>query len=147
MMSKAESRTHINEIRIMIKIYKYNQLRNTVKIDICSKGGVRGTLVFDQGNVFTKEFPTVQVRTEFWQQAIEDSKLFKTGTIKLVQVIKEETDEEEKPVQDDTYKVIEEVDSVEKAIDYVASNFGVVCKTRVKVINEAHKHGVDFPNM
>ena len=47
----------------MIKIYRYNQLRNTVKIDICSKGGLRGTLVFDQGNVFTKEFPTVQVRT------------------------------------------------------------------------------------
>lgn len=130
----------------MIKIYKYNQLRNTVKIDICSKGGLRGTLVFDQGNVFTKEFPTVQVRSLFWQQAIEDSKLCKTGMIKLVQTIKEESDEEEKPIQED-YKVIEEVDSVEKAIDYLASNFGVVTKTRVKVINEAHKHGVDFPNM
>lgn len=131
----------------MIKIYKYNQLRNTVKIDICSKGGLRGTLVFDQGNVFTKEFPTVQVRTAFWQQAIEDSKLFKTGMIKLVQVIKEESDEDEKPVQADSYKAIEEVDSVEKAIDYLASKFGVVAKTRVRVINEAHKHGVDFPNM
>lgn len=130
----------------MIKIYKYNQLRNTVKIDICSKGGLRGTLVFDQGNVFTKEFPTVQVRSLFWQQAIEDSKLCKTGMIKLVQTIKEEGDEEEKPIQEE-YKVIEEVDSVEKAIDYLASNFGVVAKTRVKVINEAHKHGVDFPNM
>ena len=130
----------------MIKIYKYNQLRNTVKIDICSKGGLRGTLVFDQGNVFTKEFPTVQVRSLFWQQAIEDSKLCKTGMIKLVQTIKEESDEEEKPIQEE-YKVIEEVDSVEKGIDYLASNFGVVAKTRVKVINEAHKHGVDFPNM
>lgn len=130
----------------MIKIYKYNQLRNTVKIDICSKGGLRGTLVFDQGNVFTKEFPTVQVRSLFWQQAIEDSKLCKTGMIKLVQTIKEESDEEEKPIQEE-YKVIEEVDSVEKAIDYLASNFGVVAKTRVRVINEAHKHGVDFPNM
>lgn len=130
----------------MIKIYKYNQLRNTVKIDICSKGGLRGTLVFDQGNVFTKEFPTVQVRSLFWQQAIEDSKLCKTGMIKLVQTIKEESDEEEMPIQEE-YKVIEEVDSVEKAIDYLASNFGVVAKTRVKVINEAHKHGVDFPNM
>lgn len=131
----------------MIKIYKYNQLRNSVKIDICSKGGVRGTLVFDQGNVFTKEFPTVQVRTKFWQQAIEDSKLFKTNMIKLVQTIKEDSDEDEKPVQNETYKVVEEVDSVEKAIDYIANHFGVVCKTRVRVINEAHKHGVDFPNM
>ena len=85
----------------MIKIYKYNQLRNTVKIDICSKGGLRGTLVFDQGNVFTKEFPTVQVRSLFWQQAIEDSKLCKTGMIKLVQTIKEESDEEEKPIQEE----------------------------------------------
>lgn len=132
----------------MIKIYKYNQLRNTVKIDICSRGGLRGTLVFDQGNVFTKDFPTVQVRTAFWQQAIEDSKLFKDGMIKLIQTIKEDEDyEEQKSVLPDTYKVIEEVDSVEKAIDYLAKNFGVVAKTRVRVINEAHKHGVDFPNM
>ena len=75
----------------MIKIYRYNQLRNTVKIDICSNGGLRGTLVFDQGNVFTKEFPTVQVRTEYWQQVIEDSKLFKDGVIKLVQTIREDS--------------------------------------------------------
>lgn len=131
----------------MIKIYRYNQLRNTVKIDLYSKGGLGGTLVFDQGNVFTKEFPTVQVRTEFWQQAIEDSKLFKTGMIKLVQTIKEESDEDESPADRESYKIIEEVDSVEKGIDYLASHFGVVAKTRVKVINEARKHGVDFPNM
>ena len=130
----------------MIKIYRYNQLRNTVKIAICSKGGLRGTLVFDQGNVFTKEFPTVQVRTAFWQQVIEDSKLFKDGVIKLVQTIKEDSVLNPN-ILPDKLKEIEDVTTVEQAIDYLASEFGVVAKTKLKAINEAHKHGVDFPNL
>ena len=130
----------------MIKIYRYNQLRNTVKIDICSKGGLRGTLVFNQGNVFTKEFPTVQVRTEYWQQVIEDSKLFKDGVIKLVQTIKEDSVLNPN-ILPDKLKEIEDVTTVEQAIDYLASEYGVVAKTKLKAINEAHKHGIDFPNL
>ena len=130
----------------MIQIYRYNQLRNTVKIDICSNGGLRGTLVFDQGNVFTKEFPTVQVRTAFWQQVIEDSKLFKDGVIKLVQTIKEDSVLNPN-ILPDKLKEIEDVTTVEQAIDYLASEYGVVAKTKLKAINEAHKHGIDFPNL
>ena len=130
----------------MIKIYRYNQLRNTVKIDICSNGGLRGTLVFDQGNVFTKEFPTVQVRTAFWQQVIEDSKLFKDGVIKLVQTIKEDSVLNPN-ILPDKLKEIEDVTTVEQAIDYLASEYGVVAKTKLKAINEAHKYGIDFPNL
>ena len=130
----------------MIKIYRYNQLRNTAKIDSCSNGGLRGTLVFDQGNVFTKEFPTVQVRTAFWQQVIEDSKLFKDGVIKLVQTIKEDSVLNPN-VLPDKLKEIEDVTTVEQAIDYLASEYGVVAKTKLKAINEAHKHGIDFPNL
>ena len=130
----------------MIKIYRYNQLRNTVKIDICSNGGLRGTLVFDQGNVFTKEFPTVQVRTTFWQQVIEDSKLFKDGVIRLVQTIKEDSVLNPN-ILPDKLKEIEDVTTVEQAIDYLASEYGVVAKTKLQAINEAHKHGIDFPNL
>ena len=119
----------------MIKIYRYNQLRNTVKIDICSNGGLRGTLVFDQGNVFTKEFPTVQVRTAFWQQVIEDSKLFKDDSVLNPNILP------------DKLKEVEDVTTVEQAIDYLASEYGVVAKTKLKAINEAHKHGIDFPNL
>ena len=118
----------------MIKIYRYNQLRNTVKIDICSNGGLRGTLVFDQGNVFTKEFPTVQVRTAFWQQVIEDSKLFKDGVIKLVQTIREDSVLNPN-ILPDKLKEIEDVTTVEQAIDYLASEYGVVAKTKLKAIN------------
>ena len=130
----------------MIKIYRYNQLRNTVKSAICSNGGLRGTLVFDQGNVFTKEFPTVQVRTAFWQQVIEDSKLFKDGVIKLVQTIREDSVLNPN-ILPDKLKEIEDVTTVEQAIDYLASEYGVVAKTKLKAINEAHKHGIDFPNL
>ena len=51
------------------------------------------------------------------------------------------------PFHPDKLKEIEDVTTVEQAIDYLASEYGVVAKTKLKAINEAHKHGIDFPNL
>ena len=96
--------------------------------------------------LFLTKATCVQVRTAFWQQVIEDSKLFKDGVIKLVQTIKEDSVLNPN-ILPDKLKEIEDVTTVEQAIDYLASEFGVVAKTKLKAINEAHKHGIDFPNL
>lgn len=130
----------------MIKIYRYNQLRNTVKLDIISKGGVRGTLVFDEGNVLAKDFPTVTVKTEFWQEVIEGSKLFKNGLIKLVQTI----DDGESAVQESQegeFKEEPDITTPQQAIEYVANNFGERAMNRNMAVGIAKKHGVKFPNL
>lgn len=130
----------------MIKIYRYNQLRNTVKLDIISKGGVRGTLVFDEGNVLAKDFPTVTVKTEFWQEVIEGSKLFKSGLIKLVQTI----DDGESVVQEShegEFKEEPDITTPQQAIEYVANNFGERAMNRNMAVGIAKKHGVKFPNL
>lgn len=130
----------------MIKIYRYNQLRNTVKLDIISKGGVRGTLVFDEGNVLAKDFPTVTVKTEFWQEVIEGSKLFKSGLIKLVQTI----DDGESAVhesQEGEFKEEPDITTPQQAIEYVANNFGERAMNRNMAVGIAKKHGVKFPNL
>lgn len=135
----------INE-KTMIKIYRYNQLRNTVKLDIISKGGVRGTLVFDEGNVLAKDFPTVTVKTEFWQEVIEGSKLFKSGLIKLVQTI----DDGESVVQESQegeFKEEPDITTPQQAIEYVANNFGERAMNRNMAVGIAKKHGVKFPNL
>lgn len=130
----------------MTKIYRYNQLRNTVKLDIISKGGVRGTLIFDEGNVLAKDFPTVTVKTEFWQEVIEGSKLFKNGVIKLVQTI----DDGESAVQESQegeFKEEPDITTPQQAIEYVANNFGERAMNRNMAVGIAKKHGVKFPNL
>lgn len=136
----------INE-KTMIKIYRYNQLRNTVKLDIISKGGVRGTLVFDEGNVLAKDFPTVTVKTEFWQEVIEGSKLFKSGLIKLVQTIKDDGEDTAQDSQESEFKEEPDITTPQQAIEYVANNFGERAMNRNMAVGIAKKHGVKFPNL
>lgn len=128
----------------MIKIYRYNQPKGYVRMQLVSPGGVKCFIAFENGNPGTKECPTCSIRSPFWQMVIEDT-LCKRGIAKLVQTISEgEETKLDAPVQ---YKAVDEVDTLEKAIDYCAREFGVVVKTRLKALNEAHKNGVDFPNL
>ena len=128
----------------MIKIYRYNQPKGYVRVQLVSNGGVKCFVAFENGNPGTKECPTCSIRNPFWQMVMEDT-LCKRGIAKLVQTI---TEDEEKsldmPVQ---FTNVEDVDTLEKAIDYCAREWQVVVKTRQRAINEAHKHGVDFPNL
>lgn len=129
----------------MIKIYRYNEYKNTVKINIPS-GRTYGTLILDQGNAATKECPTARVSTPFWQQAIENTQLFKSGIIKCVQTIKDSSDEDlPKAIGDRT--PIPSVDSLDKAVDYLASHYGIAVKTRLQAFKEAKRVGISFPNL
>lgn len=128
----------------MIKIYRYNQPKGYVRVQLTSPGGVKCFVAFENGNPGTKECPTCSIKDSFWQMVMDDT-LCKRGIAKCVQIIGEdESNPYDTPV---TYKAVNEVDTLEKAIDYVAREYGVIAKTRVKALNEAHKHGIDFPNL
>lgn len=128
----------------MIKIYRYNQPKGYVRMQLVSEGGVKCFIAFENGNPGTKECPTCSIRDPFWQMVIEDT-LCKRGVAKLVQTISEDNS----PLLDTPvkYKAIEDVDTLEKAIDYCAREFSEVVKTKLKALNVAHKNGVDFPNL
>ena len=128
----------------MIKIYRYNQPKGYVRMQLVSEGGVKCFIAFENGNPGTKECPTCSIRDPFWQMVIEDT-LCKRGVAKLVQTISEDNS----PLLDTPvkYKAIEDVDTLEKAIDYCAREFNEVAKTKLKALNVAHKNGVDFPNL
>ena len=128
----------------MIKIYRYNQPKGYVRVQLTSPGNVKCFIAFENGNPGTKECPTCSIRDPFWQMVMEDT-LCKKGVAKLVQTITE--DEGANFDAPKRYKVVENIDSLEKAIDYIAREYGVVAKTKLKAINEAHKHGIDFPNL
>lgn len=137
----------------MKKIYRYNELRNTVKIDITAPGGMTGTLLFDNGNVATREYPTVIVGSKFWQIVIDDT-LVKSGRAKCIQIIVEDSDKEEniemlrqKREKKESHKAIEEIESLEQAMDYLANNYGVAVKTIGEARTKAAERNISFPNL
>lgn len=129
----------------MIKIYRYNQFKNHVEVGLRAPGGMSGKLIFDNGNVATKVMPTVRIVSPFWQQVLEESNLMKEGYVSLVQVINDEEDDESKPQT--SYNNVEEVTSLQQAIDYVADNYSEVARTINEALKIAHQHGEDFPNL
>ena len=129
----------------MIKIYRYNQFKNTVMLTLRAPGGMMGRLVFDNGNVATRILPTVRVASEFWQQVIDESNLVKDGMITCIQEIKEDSDET--VTQAVTYNNIESVTSLQQALDYCADTYGEKARTINEALNIAHQHGDDFPNL
>ena len=129
----------------MIKIYRYNQFKNTVMLTLRAPGGMMGILVFDNGNVATRILPTVRVASEFWQQVIDESNLVKDGMITSIQEIKEDSDET--VTQNVTYNNIEGVTSLQQAMDYCAVTYEEKARTINEALNIAHQHGDDFPNL
>lgn len=129
----------------MIKIYRYNQFKNTVMLALRAPGGMMGRLVFDNGNVATRILPTVRVASEFWQQVIDESNLVKDGMITCIQEIKEDGDDT--ATQNVTYNNIEGVTSLQQAMDYCADTYEEKARTINEALNIAHQHGDDFPNL
>lgn len=127
----------------MIKIYRYNQYKNTVKLIIKAPGGMSGTLVFDNGNCATRVFPTVSVRSEFWQQVIDNSDLVKGGYVSCIQKIDDASDVQ----KSEEYENVTSVETLAQAVDYLANNFGEKARTKAESIRIAHKYGKDFPNL
>lgn len=132
----------------MKKIYRYNKAMGYVKLPLVSVGGVRGMAQFDNGNPMTGECPTCSISSPFWQMVIEET-YCKSGIVKLIQSIPEDGDEDTATSKRQTkqYKSITEIDSIEKAIDYMANTFEIQVTSAAEAIREAHKQGIDFPNL
>ena len=128
----------------MINVYIYNQPKEYVRVQLTSPGGVKCCVAGENSKPGTKVCTTRSITGSFGQMGRHDT-LCKRGIAKWVQNMGEDgSNPYDPPV---TYKAVNEVDTLEKAIDYVAREYGVIAKTKVKALNEAHKHGIDFPNL
>lgn len=134
----------------MIKIYRYNEYKNHAEVMIRTAGGALGKLIFDNGNVATRTLPTARVTSEFWQQAIEESRYFKNRHISCVQTIKEDDGakgEEPPSHENENYVAVGDVVSLQQAVDFIADNYREKAHTINEALKIAHSHGVDFPNL
>ena len=69
--------------------------------------------------------------------------------VSLIQSIPEESDKKEEPTttKSKKYNEVPEVDTLEKAIDYMANEFAIQVTSISAAIRESRKLGVDFPNL
>lgn len=131
----------------MIKIYRWNEYKNHAEVLMRAPGGCIGKLIFENGNTALRVLPTVRVTSEFWQQVIESSNYYKRGFIKCIQTFNdEETDNEENATQEN-YNPVEDVVSLQQAVDFIADNYEEKAHTINEALKIAHSHGVDFPNL
>ena len=119
-----------------------------VKLPLVSEGGVKAMVSFHQGNPMTRECPTASISDPFWQMVMEETYV-KRGMVSLIQSIPEESDKKEEPTttKSKKYNEVPEVDTLEKAIDYMANEFAIQVTSISAAIRESRKLGVDFPNL
>jgi hypothetical protein len=128
------------------KVYKLNQPKNTATFQLTTNHG-RMTVgyEFKGGNQTTKVPATCTLKSEFYQQILENSAIFKNGIVKIDRILEEKKADSKK--EEKTTLAVEEITSPDQAIEYVFNHWGTVVKTGKQAATIAAKKGVTFPNM
>lgn len=88
----------------MIKIYRLKQVRNNVSHVLVGAGGNKVRYEFTGGNVIAGTCPEISLKGKYYQDLLEDSELFKSGTVVLVREIKTSDDIDPVPTPEPTPK-------------------------------------------
>lgn len=128
----------------MKKIYRLNQRKTTATFTLTANNGkVTVGYKFDHGNPILNVPPRLALDSEFAQDLLEGSPLFKRRIVVLERTIK---DGEGKKVEKVTNHV-KGVTNVAQAVDYIANTYAVQVKTTKQAVEFAQKHGFDFPDL
>ena len=126
------------------KIYRLNQRKTTATFTLSTNNGkVSVGYKFDHGNPILNVPPRLALNSEFAQNLLEDSLLFKRRIVVLERTMKAETPVKEEEI----INHVKGVTNVAQAVDYIANTYAVQVKTTKEAVAFAKKHGFDFPDM
>lgn len=117
---------------------------NNYSFVLKGKSGNSLRYIFERGSVVTNTPARLTLKTQYAQDLLEESELFKTGMVILERIDNDGQKKEEPKVE---YKNEDSIKTVTQAVDYVAETWGEVVKTAKQAKENAQKHGVDFPNL
>lgn len=117
---------------------------NNYSFVLKGKSGNSLRYIFERGSVVTNTPARLTLKTQYAQDLLEESELFKTGMVILERIDNDGQKKEEPKVE---YKNEDSIKTVTQAVDYVAETWGEVVKTAKQAKEYAQKHGVDFPNL
>lgn len=148
----------------MIKVYRYNENRNSVSHILQGKNGVTVRYNFERGNVITKQKPELVLKNEYAQNLLENSELFKSKVVTIIRSERTaEDDEKEKlaaqdnqnptptpeptPANTDNVISVPEVRSADELIAYVNEHYDKSFQTVTNAMKFAtDKQHLHFPN-
>lgn len=128
----------------MVKTYRIAKIMNNYSFVLKGKSGNSLRYIFERGSVVTNTPARLTLKTQYAQELLEDSELFKTGMVILERIDNDGQKKEEPKVE---YENVDHIKTVTQAVDYVAETWGEVVKTAKQAKDYAQKHGVDFPNL
>ncbi len=159
----------------MNKVYLYNLPANNIQFSLYGKGGNEVIYKFGNGSITHNQAAYYMTSDPYFQMVLEDSELFRNGTISYdkttAKLVAEENAakremlrkadaessanesndsvdvDDEYATQDTDVTVVADVKSVAQAVNYVQANFGEVARTAAQARSIAAKHGVSFPNL
>lgn len=135
----------------MIKIYRLKQALNNGHHVLVGAGGNKVRYEFTGGNVITGTCPELSLKGKYYQDLLESSELFKSGTVVLVREIKTSDDKDPVPTTKPTpEKNLESVDSVttpDELLVYVNTNYSKNFTSPAKALAFAAKEGIVFPKL
>lgn len=135
----------------MIKIYRLKQALNNGHHVLVGAGGNKVHYEFTGGNVIAGTCPEISLKGKYFQDLLESSKLFKSGTVVLVREIKTSDDIDPVPTPEPTpKKQVDSVDSVttpDELLVYVNTNYSKNFTSPAKALAFAAKEGIVFPKL
>lgn len=135
----------------MIKIYRLKQALNNGHHVLVGAGGNKVHYEFTGGNVIAGTCPELSLKGKYFQDLLESSKLFKSGTVVLVREIETSDDIDPAPTPEPTpEKQVDSVDSVttpDELLVYVNTNYSKNFTSPAKALAFAAKEGIVFPKL
>lgn len=133
----------------MIKIYRLKQVRNNVSHVLVGAGGNKVRYEFTGGNVIAGTCPEISLKGKYYQDLLESSKLFTSGTVVLVREIKTSDDMKEnvpkpEPKNMDTADAVTTPDEL---LVYINTNYDKKFTDPSKALAFAAKEGEVFANL
>lgn len=133
----------------MIKIYRLKQVRNNVSHVLVGAGGNKVRYEFAGGNVIAGTCPEISLKGKYYQDLLESSKLFTSGTVVLVREIKTSDDMKENVPKPEP-KNMDTADSVttpDELLVYINTNYDKKFTDPSKALAFAAKEGEVFANL
>lgn len=137
----------------MIKIYRLRQVKNNVYHILEGKSGNKLVYKFTGGNVATSTCPELSLKSQYAQELLEDSELFKSGTVVLIRTIRtledEEREEAERLAANAGKKLTAEalVTTPDELLAYINGNYSKRFTDPAKALVFAEKEQLVFPNL
>ena len=137
----------------MIKIYRLRQVKNNVSHVLIGNGGNKMRYNFTGGNVATGTCPELSLKSQYAQDLLEESELFKSGAVVLVRTVRTREDEEREKAErlsataSGNNSEESSVTTPDELLAYINKNYGKKFTEPGKALAFAAKEGLVFTNL